>query len=88
MNSKKVTVVLFPDEDGGYTAIMPYFSSEHFFQGGCLSAQGWTAEEALAEARIALQRYVDINGQDGRYHLEYAHLDGIQVRDIEVEVGD
>ena len=86
MDKKKVTVLLYPDEDGGYTAIMPYFACSQVSHGRCMTAQGWTAEEALAEARLLLQEYLDVNGSEGSYHLEYARLEGIEVRDMEVDV--
>ena len=86
LEKKKVTVVVYPDEDGGYTAIMPYFSCSETTGGDCLIAQGWTAEEALMEARQLLQEYLELNGREGHYHLEYARLDGIEVREMEVEV--
>ena len=86
MENKKVTVVVFPDEDGGYTAVMPYFSCGLIASGTCLTAQGWTAEEALAEARILVEGYLDQAGTEGRYHLEHARLEGLVVREIEVEV--
>ena len=84
MKNKKITVVLYPDEDGGYTALMPYFSCSQMTRGGCLTAQGWTAEEALSEARLLLQEYLDLNGEEGHYHLEYARLEGLEVREVEV----
>ena len=87
MEKKKVTVVVFPDEDGGYTAIMPYFSCGLIANGACLAAQGWTAEEALEEARILVEGYLDQTGNEGRYHLEHAQLEGLEVMDLEVEVG-
>ena len=86
MEKKKVTVVLYSDEDGGYTAVMPYFSCSQISKGACLTAQGSTAEEALSEARLLLQEYLDRNGGEGRYHLEYAQLTGLEVREMEVEV--
>ena len=86
MKKKKVTVVVFPDEDGGYTAIMPYFSCGLIAKGTCLAAQGWTAEEALEEARILVEGYLDQAGTEGSYHLEHARLEGLVVREIEVEV--
>ena len=82
---KKVTVVVFPDEDGGYTAVMPYFATGLITGGNCLTAQGWTAEEALQEARILIEGYLDIAGTEGSYHLEYARLEGLEVRELEVE---
>ena len=83
---KKVTVVVFPDEDGGYTAVMPYFSCGLIASGTCLTAQGWTVEEALKEARILIEGYLDGAGTEGRYHLEHACLDGLVVKEMELEV--
>ena len=88
METKKVTVILYPDEDGGFTAIMPYFSCNLVSRGTCLTAQGWTAEEALSEARILVESYLSKTGAEGRYHLECARLEGLEVRDMEVEVHD
>ena len=87
METKKVTVVLFPDEDGGYTAVMPYFSCQLTTDGLCLTAQGWTAEEALSEARILVDGYLSKAGAEGRYHLEHALLEGLEVRELEVDAG-
>lgn len=88
MDSKKVTVVVFPDEDGGYTAVMPYFSCGLVAGGICMTAQGLTADEALAEARILIEDYLDRAGDEGYYHLEYARLEGLEVRELEVDAGD
>lgn len=86
LETKKVTVVIYPDEDGGYTAILPYFYCNMVSSGTCLTAQGWTAEEAMAEARILIEGYLDQNGADGQYHLEHARLDGLEVRELDVGV--
>ena len=88
MESKKVTVVVFPDEDGGYTAVMPYFSCGLIANGACLTAQGWTVDEALAEARILIGEYLDQSGAEGQYHLEHARLEGLLVRELEVDAGE
>ena len=88
METKKVTVILYPDEDGGFTAMMPYFSCNLISQGTCLTAQGWTAQEALEEARILVEGYLDRSGAEGRYQLENARLEGLEVRDLEVVVQD
>ena len=85
MESKKVTVVVFPDEDGGYTAVMPYFSCGLIAANTCLTAQGWTVEEALNEARAMIEGYLDEAGAEGRYHLEHALLEGLEVRELEVD---
>ena len=86
MMKKKVTAVVYPDEDGGYTAVMPYFSCYVVTQGRCLTAQGETAEEALAEAVRLLEEHLSQVGADGAYHLDYALLDGLEVRELEVEL--
>lgn len=85
MNTKKVTAIVFPDEDGGYTAVLPYFSCHLITQGRCLTAQGETAEEALAAARSGLESYLAISGAEGQYHLECALLAGVEVRELEVD---
>ena len=88
MEKKKVTVVVYPDDDGGYTAMMPYFSCHLTTQGNCLTAQGETADDALAEARSLLEGYLALNDAEGRYHLEHACLEGLEVRELVVEVAD
>ena len=85
METRKVTVILYPDEDGGFTAILPYFSCTLISGNGCLTAQGWTAEEALEEARVVLQEFLDRNGEEGRYHLEHARLERVEVRELELD---
>jgi predicted RNase H-like HicB family nuclease len=85
VENSKVTVILYPDDDGGYTAVMPYFSCHLTTQGNCLTAQGETAEEALTEARSLLEGYLALTGAEGRYHLEHARLEGLEVREMEVE---
>ena len=88
VDKKKVTVVVYPDEDGGYTAVMPYFSCHLITQGNCLTAQGETPGDALAEAGRLLGAYLARGGAEGRQHLECALLEGMEVREIEVEVGE
>lgn len=85
MVRKKVKAVVYPDEDGGYTVVMPYFSCHIVTQGKCLTAQGETAEEALAEAARLLEEFLFQVGADSVYHLDYARLEGLEVRELEVE---
>lgn len=85
MEHSKVTIIVYPDDDGGYTAVMPYFSCHLTNQGNCLTAQGETAEEALTEARSLLEGYLAGAGSEGRRHLECALLKGVEVREIEVD---
>lgn len=49
--SRSYNVVLEPDADGGYVAVVPAFP-------GCYS-QGETAEEALANAREAIELTIE-----------------------------
>ena len=86
MQTKRITAIVYPDDDGGYTAIMPYFSCSLLSGSACMTAQGWTAEEALEEARILVEGYLGRTGNEGRYQLEHARLEGMEVRDLEVEV--
>jgi len=88
VDKKKVTVVVYPDEDGGYTAVMPYFSCHLITQGGCLTSQGETPEEALAEAGRLLETYLALSGAEGHHHLERALLEGLEVRELEVDAPD
>ena len=88
MDKRKVTVVLYPDEDGGYTAVMPYFSCHLITQGNCLTAQGETPDDAVAEAGRLLEGYLAWSGAEGIHHLEGALLDGLEVRELEVDVGE
>ena len=86
MENAKVTVILYPDDDGGYTAVIPYFSCHLTTQGDCLTAQGETPDEAMAEARALLQGYLARAGAEGSYHLEQARLESVEVRELEVDV--
>ena len=85
MKTKKVTVILYPDTDGGFTAVMPYFSCGLISLDSCLTAQGWTAEEAMEEAQCLIRGYLDSKGDEGLYHLEHALLEGVEVREMEVD---
>ena len=80
MDKKKVTVVVYPDEDGGYTAVMPYFSCHLITQGDCLTSQGETPDDAVAGAGRLLEAYLAQNGAEGRHHLECALLEGLEGR--------
>ena len=85
MNAKRVTAIVFPDEDGGYTAVLPYFSCHLITRGQCLTAQGETAEDALAAARSGLESFLAVSGAEGRYHLGCGLLEGVEVRELEVD---
>ena len=88
MENPKVTVILYPDEDGGYTAVMPYFACHLTTQGNCLTAQGETPADAMAEARALLEGYLARAGAEGAFHLDNALLQGLEVWELEVDVGE
>ncbi len=52
----KVTVVLEPSEEGGYTVFVPNLP-------GCIS-QGDTREEALGNIREAIELYLELTEHD------------------------
>jgi predicted RNase H-like HicB family nuclease len=49
--------LLWSDEDQGYIALVPEFKN--------LSAYGETPEEALKEARILIEEYIEIYKEEG-----------------------
>ncbi len=53
----KLTVVLEPSDEGGYTVLVPSLP-------GCIS-EGETVDEALANIREAIALYVDLVDDDG-----------------------
>lgn len=78
MDTKKVTVVLFPGEDGGYVAFMPLFPS--------CTTEGETVEEALNNAKesleLALEKPTDVDLEC----LDHSHANYIVLGEVEVEV--
>ncbi len=78
MDTKKVTVVLFPGEDGGYVAFMPLFPS--------CTTEGDTVQGALKNAKESLELALEETKQDDIECLEYSHPAHIVVGEVEVEV--
>ncbi len=80
MHSRKVTVVLFPGEDGGYVAFMPLFP-------GC-TTEGETVEETLKNAKESLELTLEEPTDTDLECLNLSHAKYIIVGEVEVEVPD
>lgn len=78
MEKRKVTVVLFSGEDGGYAAFMPLFPS--------CTTEGYTVEEALKNAKESLELALDESEPDDLECLEYSHPGHVVIGQVEVEV--
>lgn len=77
MGKRKVTVILFPGEEGGYVAFFPLFSS--------CTTQGETIQEALENARESLELALEVPTDTDLYCLEYSHASHVVIGEIEVE---
>ena len=65
MDSRKVTVVLFPGQDGGYVAFMPLFP-------GC-TTEGEIVEEAQKNAKKTLELTLEEPTDTDLECLEHSH---------------
>ena len=78
MEKRKVTVVLFSGEDGGYAAFMPLFPS--------CTTEGRTVEDALKNAKESLELALEESAPDDLECLEYSHPAHVVSGQVEVEV--
>ena len=78
MEMRKVTVILFSGEDGGYAAFMPLFPS--------CTTEGDTVEEAMKNAKESLELALEESKPDDLECLEYSHPAHIVVGEVEVQV--
>lgn len=78
MDIRKVTVVLFPGEDGGYVAFMPLFPS--------CTTEGETVEETLKNAKESLELALEDPTDTDLECLEISHAKYTIVGEVEVEV--
>lgn len=78
MDKRKVTVVLFSGDDGGYSAFIPLFPS--------CTTEGDTAEEALKNAKESLELALEESKPDDMECLDYSNPGHIVVGEVEVEV--
>jgi predicted RNase H-like HicB family nuclease len=80
MNTRKVTVVLFAEEDGGYVAFMPLFPSS--------TTEGETVQETLKNAKESLELALEEPSDVDLESLDHSHAKYIVVGEVEVEVPD
>ncbi len=81
MKKQRFTVILLPQEDGGYQAHFPYYP-------GCL-AWGSTVEEALERASGAITAHIEGLVDEGLdVGLELAELPYVVVSEMEIGLSD
>ena len=80
MDSRKVTVVLFPGEDGGYVAFMPLFP-------GC-TTEGENVEETLKNAKESLELTLEEPTDNDIECLNLSHAKYVIIGEVEVAVPD
>ena len=78
MDTRKVTVILFPGEYEGYVAFMPLFPS--------CTTEGVTVEETLEHAKESLELALEEPSDTDLECLELSHAKYIIVGEVEVEV--
>ena len=78
MERRRVTVILFPEEEGGYTAFLPLYPS--------CTTQGETADEALNNAKESLELLMEDPSQDDIEFLDLSHAPHVVVGEVEIEV--
>ena len=79
MGKKKVTVVLFHDDEaGGYTAIMPTFPH--------CTTQGKTVEDALAMAKESLELNLQDPSDWDLFDLDHAYSEHVVVGTVEINL--
>ena len=80
MEKRRVTVVLFPGEEGGYAVFIPLFPS--------CTIGGDTVQEALKNAKECLELALEKPTPDDLECLELSHVDHVIVAEVEVEVAE
>ena len=78
MDKRKVSVVLFPGQSGGYVAFMPLFPS--------CTTEGDTVEESLKNAKEALELALEAPSDTDLECLEHSHAEYVVVGEVEVDV--
>ncbi len=78
MKKQKVTVILIPEDDGGYMAFFPLFPS--------CTTYGETVGDALRMAKDSLRLALQDPSKDDVEALELSHTSHVVVGEIEVEV--
>ena len=78
MDKKKVSVVLYPGQCGGFVAFMPLFPS--------CTTDGETVEESLRNAKEALELALEVPSDIDLECLDHSHAEYVVVGEVEVEV--
>lgn len=76
MKYHKVTVILYPGEDGAYVSYLPLFPE--------CTTQGSSVEEALANARESLELHLEDAGDDDLENIELSHVPHVVVGQVDV----
>ncbi len=78
MDKRKVPVILMPDEPKGYAVLVPLFP-------GCTTG-GDTPQEALRNAREAMELLLEDANEDDLENLDLIAVDYVAFGNIEVRV--
>ena len=76
MKSHKVTVILYPGEDGVYVAYVPLFPE--------CTTQGSSVEEALVNARESLELHLEDADYDDLENIELSYVPHVVVGQVDV----
>jgi len=76
MESHKVTVILYPGEDGVYVSYVPLFPE--------CTTQGSSVEEALANARESLELHLEEANDDDLENIQLSHVPHVVVGQVDV----
>ena len=78
MSKKSVPVILLPDEDGGYSVMVPLFPA--------CTTQGDTPQEALENAKEAMELLLEEPTEFDLECLELLEISHVVLGRVEVEV--
>ena len=78
MGKTSVPVILLPEEDGGYSVFVPLFPA--------CTTQGDTAEEALRNAKEAMELILEEPSEDDLECLELLDITHVVLGQVEVDV--
>ena len=76
LKSQKVTVILYPGEDGAYISYVPLFPE--------CTTQGNSVEEALANARESLELHLEDAADDDLENIKLSYVPHVVVGQVEV----
>ena len=76
MKSHKVTVILYPGEDGAYVSFVPLFPE--------CTTEGSSVEEALANARESLELHLEDARDDDLENIELSYVPHVVVGQVSV----